>query len=612
MKKRKSLFSPSQRKRFLVFIKKTTRTARAAFAHRELRFFPLRKFFRSYKRSDAKADIKAGMNVALLDFPQAMAYSLIAGFPAQFGVYTSAIASTIGPMFASSRFLILGPTNATAVLVMSAFLATHGNKIEMLGVLVLLVGIFLLIGAFVKVSRLVHYVSRSVITGYITAAACLIIVNQLHNIFGFSLDGAYTFFDVLGETWKGLKQMNPASLLTALLTMVMWFAVNRRLSWLPNVAITIIGVSGAAFLLSAIHPDLKVTCLDPVPLGKLPFHLPHLTWSALSQLASSALAIAILIVLEGASIGKSLAARKGDRIDLNQQLLSQGVANVTCSFFSALPASASLTRSALNYNGGARSPMSSIVSGIMTGAAILLLGPALGFVPRAALAMLVIIVGCSLVNRHQIRVAIKSTPEDAIVFIGTVVTGLIFQLDFAVYFGVGLSLVLFLGKVATPELAEYTFNDEGTLRELDDKEKRPHPHISIIHVEGALFFGAADLFQDQIRRLCSDENLKVIILRLRNAHHLDATSVMALEELIRYMRETNRHLIVSGAMPDVYRVFKSSGLLAALGRENFFMGSTHNPNVATRNALKRAQEVLGGQKAEIRIFYDPTKANQKP
>ncbi|WP_172682741.1 sodium-independent anion transporter [Verrucomicrobium spinosum] len=126
-----------------------------------------------------------------------------------------------------------------------------------------------------------------------------------------------------------------------------------------------------------------------------------------------------------------------------------------------------------------------------------------------------------------------------------------------------------------------------------------------MHVEGDLFFGAAELFRTQIQRTCSDPNLKIIILRLKNARHLDATSVMALEELIRVMKQANRHLIISGAMRDVVRVLKNSGLIEVLGRENLFMGNASNPNLSTRDALKRAQEILGFREADVHIYYDP-------
>jgi sulfate permease, SulP family len=145
------------------------------------------------------------------------------------------------------------------------------------------------------------------------------------------------------------------------------------------------------------------------------------------------------------------------------------------------------------------------------------------------------------------------------------------------------------------------------LTELVKKKDRADEHISIVHVEGELFFGAAELFRDQIRIVSEEPNLKVVILKMRNAHHLDATTMMALEELINYVRERDCRLIVSGARRDVYRVFRDSGVLETVGRQNFFMDHPSNPNLSTAKALRRAQEIIGKKSAEVRIYVDPTK-----
>ena len=179
-------------------------------------------------------------------------------------------------------------------------------------------------------------------------------------------------------------------------------------------------------------------------------------------------------------------------------------------------------------------------------------------------------------------------------------------LHVAIFSGIGLSVVLYLRKASRPSLVEYEYNQEGNLAESEGRT-RQFPSISIVHVEGDLFFGAAELFRTQIQRTCADPNLRIIILRLKNARHLDATSVMALEELVDVLRSSGRDLIVSGAMKDVYRVLKDSGLVEVIGRDNIFPGSAANPNLSTRKALKRAQEILGGEEAEVRIYSDPSK-----
>jgi len=220
------------------------------------------------------------------------------------------------------------------------------------------------------------------------------------------------------------------------------------------------------------------------------------------------------------------------------------------------------------------------------------------------------------VSPHVIRICLRSTRDDAFVLVVTFASALFAPLHTAIFIGVGLSVSLFLRKASRPYLVEYAVNDDGDLRELGEKRKRPNPAISIVHVEGDLFFGASELFRTQIQRTFVDDNLKIIILRLKNARHLDATSVLALEELIRHTRAEGRHIIVSGAPEEVYRVLNLSGVLTYLqegcdqekGESNLFLHEASNPNLATRDALKRAQQLLGTEEADIRIFYDPSRA----
>ena len=193
--------------------------------------------------------------------------------------------------------------------------------------------------------------------------------------------------------------------------------------------------------------------------------------------------------------------------------------------------------------------------------------------------------------------------SDLIVFLVTFISCLLFKLDTAIYIGIGVSLALFLQQTSTPTLVEYMIDDSGALTELNDPAKRPDNQISIIHVEGELFFGAADLFQEQVRCLAENENIRVFILRMKNARHLDASTVMAIETLHDFLRKTGRHLIISGSNPDVTQVLRRSGLLKQIGEENLFPAQ-QNPTAATRLALKRAKELLPNQTSEIRIFYD--------
>jgi SulP family sulfate permease len=276
-----------------------------------------------------------------------------------------------------------------------------------------------------------------------------------------------------------------------------------------------------------------------------------------------------------------------------------------------MPASGSLTRSSLSATSGGRSVLASYLSGVMVFIGAFVLGPYTRFIPQSTLAVLVIAIGISLLNKHAIRIVTRATKSDAVVFFTTFISGLIMPLDTAIYIGVGISIVLFLKKVARPEMVEYAFNEEGYLAEMDKPEQRAIPEVSIVHVEGELFFGAADLFRDQMRRICEDPNLKIVVLKMRNAHNMDATAVMALEELLRYMGEKDRYLILSEVKAELIRVLKNSGLYDYIEGRNIFSDEPSNPTLSTAKALKRAKEHLGDTTANVSIYVDPVLDKQK-
>ena len=591
-------------------------TASAAKDYNILDFFPLRKSLAGYQRDfkgHLSGDTRAGVNVALLAFPQGMAYALIAGLPIEYGIYGSAVAAMVAPIFAKSHYITLGPTNSTSVMLLSAFasLGIAGPQmLSLVPLLILMVGLFVIIGAYFKVANFVQYISRSVITGYITAAALLIIANQLPKALGLSLPrkGA-SFYDSLTLISSHIDTLHWTTVGISLATMALYILLNRCCKTLPNVAICLIAISASSALF--LGPAANVALLSGINPAEWSLQLPSLAWSDIQLLASPALAIALLCILEGISIGKSLAAKTGARLNANQAMFSIGMANIGCAFFSGMPASGSLTRSSLSAISGGRSVLASFISGVIVFIGAFVLGPYTKFIPQSALAVLVIAIGISLLNKHAIRIVTRATKSDAFVFVTTFVSGLIMPLDSAIYIGVGISIVLFLKKVARPEMVEYAFNKEGHLAEMNTAEQRGTPEVSIVHIEGELFFGAADLFQDQMRRICEDPNLKIVVLKMRNAHNMDATAVMALEELLRYMAEKDRYLILSEVKSDLIRVLKNSGLYDIIEARNIFTDEPSNPTLSTANALKRAKDHLGDDTANISIYVDPVRDQHK-
>ncbi|MDQ8186523.1 SulP family inorganic anion transporter [Pelagicoccus sp. SDUM812002] len=575
--------------------------------------FPLRKTAAGYNGKAFSGDFRAALNVALLAFPQGMAYAAIAGLPLRYGIFGSVVATIIGAFFAGSKYITLGPTNATSVMVLSSFtvlgIVSEQEAVSNLPLLVLLVGIVLVIGSLLRVASLIQYVSRTVITGYITAAASLIIANQLRKTLGFDFTAeekaeASTFFQVVDLTIRHLSEVQWATFGLSVATAAIFIVLERFVKRLPSVAVTLVLSSLLAYLCTRYIPNFSVALLPGLNASEWGLTFPaNLSQESINLMLSPAIAIALLCTLEGNSIGKSLAAREGARLNSNQEMFSVGMANIGCALFSGMAASGSLTRSQLNVGSGAFTPLSGLYSGIIMFASAFVLAGFVQYVPTAALAVVVISIGISLLNKHQLKIVTKSTRSDSITFYVTFLTGLLFALDFAIYIGTCVSIALFLKKVASPEIVEVAINDEtGQIGHLSNKEQRSDPEVSIVHVEGELFFGASELFRDQMRRVADDVNLKVVVMKLRNAHNLDATSCMALEELIKYMNERDRILLVSEVRPDTMRIFENSGIIKVINPINLFADEDSNPTLSTAKALKRARQILGGRTPKVSIY----------
>lgn len=551
-----------------------------------------------------KSDIFAGLNVAMLAIPQGMAYALIAGIPVFYGVIGSGFASLLGGIFGGKRFITLGPTNATAVLLFGMFASLgmidgRGQISEqgliLIPCLLFLTGGVLILAGILGVSFFVKFISRTVITAYITAASLLIIVNQLKNALGIEIVSTEPVTNLLGSLEFLVLNFNQCSfheITISLFTGFLFLSLKKVFPFLPNVAISLVLSSLLAATLN--HYGLELTLLEPYSKNTDIFLIPNLEkfYSNMPILMETACALALLIVIEGLAIGRSLSSKCGERIDSKRETLSFGISNIICSFSASMPCSGSLTRSSLNINSGAMTKASNIFSGIIMILLFIALSNYIEFISLASLSTLVIFIGCSLIKARNLKTVIKATRSDCITFLVTFAIATLFTLQTSIFVGVFVSILFFLKKVAVPEMIEQGYNEKGELTDYSEKTMKLIPEVSIVHVEGELFFAAADLFYEQIRRSYDNPNVKVIILKLLNAHHLDATSVMALEELIESFKKTNCHVLICGIRKDILKVFKDSGLLSRMNRQNLFPHSYNNPTLSTANAVKHAKELL--------------------
>ncbi|PTY07266.1 SulP family inorganic anion transporter [Opitutaceae bacterium EW11] len=574
--------------------------------------FPLLGELRAYDRGKLKADLLAGATVSLVSIPQAIGFALTVGLPPLMLMMSVVIGGLVCALFSSSRHLVFGPTNSISIILAATLYSFRGQGLsatELTLLLAFMIGVFQLTAGLAQLGRLTQFISRSVIIAYSTAVGVLLIGSQLPHLLGMSAGVRGDFWLTLAQTLGRLAtfDLNPYGAAMGIATVLLFWAIERFVPKVPAELFGLVFLSvftrygGISSLgIRTIGDEGALAVAVPSFIG-IPLNATDA--SAVTPLVGAALAISILGMLEAVSISKSLAAKSGQRLDSNQELVAMGLANIAASIYGAMPGSASFARSAANYQSGGRTQISAASSSLMVLAALALVSPLINYIPVPSLAAHLIRIGWKVIHKDQIRIAWRSTRSDAIVFAGTMASAFFLKLDTAIYVGIGVSLALFLRKASAPSLVEYGFDSVGNLSELEDGNQRRNAAISIVHVEGELFFGAADLFQEQVRLLADDPRIRVVILRMKNARHLDATSIMSLLQLHEYLQKNGRFLLVSGINPDVEAVFRGSGALGQIGEENIFPAEA-NLTASTKKALLRASHLLQTRSADVRIFYD--------
>ncbi len=584
---------------------------------------PVARELRRYSFAKLKADATAGAMVAIVTVPQAIGFALVVGLPATAVIATAIVGAIFCALFSGSRHLVFGPTNTISIILAGALLTVRDvplTALEKVLVIGFLIGVFQLAAGFFKLGTLTQFISRTVIVAYACAVAVLIGVGQLGNLLGIgaaddvSLPGTVTHL----LTSLGAFKLNPMTAGVGIASLLAMLLIRRlRPTWpegLIVIALSVVlslayGLTG--FNVALVRDGGEISNPMPLFVG-FPSNAEGI--ALIPALTSVALAAAILGMLEAISITKSLAARSGQRVNPNQELIAMGAGNLAATAFGAMPGSSSFVRSAVAQQSGGATQLASIFASLLVLVVLAATSDLINYIPIATLAAYLILISIRLVNMAQVRIVTRATRSDAIVFWLTLFSALFLQLDTAVYVGIGASLVLFLKKASAPSLVEYGFNDQGQLSQLDEPKDRTDAAISIVHVEGELFFGAADLFQDQVRYLAEDGGIRVVILRMKNARHLDATSVMSLLQLHEALRKKQRHLLVSGINPDVERVLRRSGAWTVIGAENIFPAEA-NLTMSTKRALQRAKKLLTADgasgKADVRIFYDRQRAENQ-
>jgi sulfate permease, SulP family len=550
------------------------------------------RILQEYFRGKLRFDLVAGLTVAMIVVPQAMAYAPIAGVNPIYGLYTAIIPAIVGALFGSSNFLVTGPTNPTALVTASVLLAFAGGEryVQMVFLLAILSGVIKLALGVLRLGTIIRFVSNSVLTGFLSAVGILIITAQMGSMLGVSASGANAF-QTLYKLLTAVTDFNFRSLLVGLLTVAIMVRGHRISRFVPWPLIAIIAASVWVQLVGWEAYGIRLVADLGIPENPLPaFFLPSFPVGEVLPLVSAAGAVALFGLVEAMSIAKALSLSSGQRIDPSRELIGQGLASMAGGFFQSIPSSGSPSRSAVNYNAGAKTKLSGAYSGLFVLLVLVLFARWTAYIPMPALAGVVIVSAYGLIDRRHIVLTWQARAASRIVLVTTFAATLLLPLHYAIYLGGLLSILIYLYESGHLELSYLTVNEDGYFVEhrLEDLYKNP-PEIAIINIEGDLYFGAVSDLEAAMDKLLS-AGIKVMILRIRRMRRMASTGVSALMWSVIAAKRQGTEILICGVDPQAMAVLDSTGIKALVGEDNIFPGSDVLFR-STRAALTRAEQL---------------------
>lgn len=549
---------------------------------------PLVGALRGYQRPWLRTDIAAGIAVAALIVPKNLGYAGIAGIPLQNGLYAAAAGAILYAIFGTSRQISTGPSSGLAAVAASAVLTAGvvGDQVApFVAGITLVSGLLFLLLSVLKMGWIAQFLSRAVVTGFLFGAAIDVVIGELPKLTGTSADGASAPQELV--SWLGtLGDTNRATALVGAIALVTVFGLRRVAPRVPGALVLVVGGLLATWLLNL--GDRGVALVGDVPRGLPSVVVPSPTL-LLDNAATVALASVALVMIgfsQTAGDARMFAARHRYRVDIDQESLAQGAANVGAGLLQGMPVSTSLSASSLNDRSGARSPVASLTSGVMVLLTLILLAPLFSGLPTAVLAAIIIeAVVMGMMDVAGLRRLFRVQRFDFWIAIAALVSTLVVGVLAGVLVGIGLSL-LWLVSVTTRPSLPLMAREEGTqvFRELDEyPQDRPEPGIAVIRIDGGLFFATADAVQDRVREVADAQpDARVIVIDCGAVAVVDAQGAAALHEILDLARDTDVVVRLARVKPAVRATLQRDGVVERLGAERIH-GSVHRAVEAHRS-----------------------------
>ena len=544
------------------------------------RFTPFMDWIGELKNGTTlKADAIAGLTVALVLVPQSMAYAQLAGLPPYVGLYASFLPVIIAAVFGSSRQLATGPVAIVSLMTAAALepLAIQNPEgfLAYAAILAFMVGIFQLSLGLLRLGVLVDFLSHPVVVGFTNAAALIIASSQIGKLFGIAARKGEHHYETVWHLIQDMPQTHLTTLIMGGLSLFLLIFIKKLSPKLPNVLITVVICTLLSYFLAYEGRGGAVVGL--VPSGLPGFKIPDVEFNQVVHLIVSAMVIGLLGFVEAISVSKAIASETRQRLSANQELVGQGLSNLTASFFQAYPVSGSFSRSAVNFSADAKTGFSSIITGVLVAVTLLFLTPLLYHLPQATLAAVIVVAVMNLIKIKPIIHAWKVHKHDGFIAVAAFVTTLFFapHLEKGIMIGVLLSLGLFLYRTMSPHFVEVSRHDDGTLRNADLFNLQTSDTVSVFRYGGDLYFANAGYLEGKVlNSIAAKPDLKVLILDFESVDLVDSTGEETLGRIAERLETAGIELYIARAQKSMRDAFIRSGLMDKIGDDRFFRERT--------------------------------------
>ncbi len=524
-----------------------------------------------------KDDLIAGITGTIIVIPQAVAFAMIAGLPPVYGFYTSMITPVIAALFGSSYHLISGPTTAISIVVyatLTNFVSPETDIeafVSLALVLTFLAGFFQLAMGILKMGKLVNFVSHSVVIGFTAGAGILIAFKQLKHVFALPVPQGSTVLEIITYITTHISETNWYVFVVAIGTLAIALFFKYLVKPLSRYHMLIAMVAGS-FLAIFLGGELAgIKTVGDVPSNLPPFRIPDLSYDNVKKLSSGALVLALLGLIEAVAIARAIALNTHQRINGNQEFIGQGLSNLIASFFSSYAGSGSFTRSGVNHQAGAKTPLSAIFAAFFLMLVLLFFASYASYLPKAAMGGIILLVGYNLIDFHHIKQVLKTSGRESVVLIITLIGTLFFELEFALLAGIFASLFFYLERTSKPNIAEMGRNLDGQyINMIREDDLVEIPDAKVIRIDGSLYFASIEKIADYFAHLYEEEEVNYIVIMSQGINFIDLGAAEWLTNEVKKWQNTRGGIVFQGMKLISQDILIKGGFRNQIGKQVFY------------------------------------------